>query len=301
MKKQLKLLWAHRAHVIMALPAFLILLIFSYVPMAGLVLAFKNFDFQLGVWNSPWNGFDNFKFLLASKKTFYQITANTLIYYVVFTALGMFFEIVLAIAMDQLVLKKLGKVMQCILIIPIFISFTAVQFIVYAFLSSDTGMINNVFGLSTRWYMEAKYWPIILTIVKIWNGTGYGSVLYMSVLAGIDQQLYEAAEIDGASKWQQIRHVTLPSLVPMITVMLLLSVGSIMHSDTGLFYQVTRNSGTLYSTTQVIDSYILNSIFHNSNFGFTAAATFFQSVIGTGLILISNAAVRKISPDNALF
>ena len=301
MKRQLKLLWAHKAHVVMALPAFLVFLIFSYIPMTGLVMAFKNFDFKMGVWNSPWNGLDNFKFLLVSKSTFLQISFNTVAYYVIFTVIGMFLEIVLAIAMDQLVFKKLGKVMQCILIIPIFISFTAVQFIVYAFLSSDTGMINHLFGISTRWYMEAKYWPAILTIVKIWNGTGYGSVLYMSVLAGIDPQLYEAADIDGANKWQQIKHVTLPSLVPMITVMLLLSVGSIMHSDTGLFYQVTRNSGTLYSTTQVIDSYILNSIFHNSNFGFTAAATFFQSIVGTVLILVSNAAVKKISPDNALF
>ena len=301
MKRQLKLLWAHKAHVVMALPAFLVFLIFSYIPMTGLVMAFKNFDFKLGVWNSPWNGLDNFKFLLVSKSTFSQITFNTIAYYVVFTVIGMLLEIMLAIAMDQLVFKKVGKVMQCVLIIPIFISFTAVQFIVYAFLSSDTGMINHLFGVSTRWYMEAKYWPVILTIVKIWNGTGYGSVLYMSVLAGIDPQLYEAADIDGANKWQQIKHVTLPSLVPMITVMLLLSVGSIMHSDTGLFYQVTRNSGTLYSTTQVIDSYILNSIFHNSNFGFTAAATFFQSIVGTVLILASNAAVKKVSPDNALF
>jgi len=301
MKRQLKLLWAHKAHVVMAMPAFLVFLIFSYIPMTGLVMAFKDFDFKMGVWNSPWNGLDNFKFLLVSKSTFAQITFNTIAYYVIFTVIGMFLEIVLAIAMDQLVFKKFGKVMQCVLIIPIFISFTAVQFIVYAFLSSDTGMINHLFGVSTRWYMEAKYWPIILTIVKIWNGTGYGSVLYMSVLAGIDPQLYEAADIDGANKWQQIKHVTLPSLIPMITVMLLLSVGSIMHSDTGLFYQVTRNSGTLYSTTQVIDSYILNSIFHNSNFGFTAAATFFQSIVGTVLILASNAAVKKVSPDNALF
>ena len=285
----------------MAMPAFLVFLIFSYIPMTGLVMAFKDFDFKMGVWNSPWNGLDNFKFLLVSKSTFAQITFNTIAYYVIFTVIGMFLEIVLAIAMDQLVFKKFGKVMQCVLIIPIFISFTAVQFIVYAFLSSDTGMINHLFGVSTRWYMEAKYWPAILTIVKIWNGTGYGSVLYMSVLAGIDPQLYEAADIDGANKWQQIKHVTLPSLIPMITVMLLLSVGSIMHSDTGLFYQVTRNSGTLYSTTQVIDSYILNSIFHNSNFGFTAAATFFQSIVGTVLILASNAAVKKVSPDNALF
>ena len=130
---------------------------------------------------------------------------------------------------------------------------------------------------------------------------GYGSVLYMSVLAGIDTQLYEAAEIDGATKWQQIWHVTLPSLIPMITIMLLLSVGGIMRSDTGLFYQVTRNSGTLFSTTQVIDSYVLNAILKNPNFGFVASTTFFQSVVGTGLILICNGIVRKLAPENALF
>lgn len=301
MKRQFKLIWKHRAHIVMSLPGFLIFLIFSYIPMAGLVMAFKNFDFKLGIWNSPWDGLENFKFLIASKSTFLQITRNTLIYYVIFTVIGMILEIILAIAMDQLVFKRFGKVMQCIMIVPIFISFTAVQFVVYAFLSTDTGMINNLFGISTRWYMNANYWPVILTIVKIWNGTGYGAVLYMSVLAGIDQQLYEAAEIDGANKWNQIKHITLPSLIPMVTVMLLLSVGSIMHSDTGLFYQVTRNSGTLYSTTQVLDSYILNTIFHKSNYGFTAAATFFQSVIGTVMILVSNAAVRKVYPENALF
>ena len=301
MKRQFKLIWKHRAHIVMSLPGFLIFLIFSYIPMAGLVMAFKNFDFKLGIWNSPWNGLANFKFLIASKSIFLQTTRNTIMYYIIFTVIGMVLEIILAIAMDQLVFKRFGKIMQSVMIVPIFISFTAVQFVVYAFLSSDTGMINNLFGISTRWYMEAKYWPIILTIVKIWNGTGYGAVLYMSVLAGIDQQLYEAAEIDGANKWNQIKHITLPSLLPMITVMILLSVGSIMHSDTGLFYQVTRNSGTLYSTTQVLDSYILNTIFHKSNYGFTAAATFFQSVIGTVLILLSNTAVRKVYPENALF
>ena len=187
------------------------------------------------------------------------------------------------------------------MIIPIFISYTAVQFIVYAYLNSDTGLINNLLGIRVRWYMEAKYWPAILTIVRMWSGVGYGSVLYMSVLAGIDTQLYEAAEIDGANKWQQIRHVTLPSLVPMISIMLLLSVGGMMHSDTGLFYQVTRNSGTLYPTTQVLDSYVLNAIFTSSNYGFTAAATFFQSVVGTALILLANGIVRKLGPENALF
>ena len=156
-------------------------------------------------------------------------------------------------------------------------------------------------GTSTRFYSTASMWPWILLVVKIWKDTGYGSVLYMSVLAGIDSELYEAAEIDGANRWKRIWHITLPSLIPMITVMLLLSVGSVMRSDTGLFYQVTRNSGTLYKTTQVIDSYVLNAIFKNSNFGFVAATSFFQSIVGLLLMLVANGLVRKIEPEDALF
>lgn len=301
MKNFLSNTWKHRAHVVMALPVFLILFFIMYVPMAGLVMAFKNFDFTKGIWASPWCGLDNFKFLIASKATFISITRNTILYYLLFTAVGTFLNVALAIAIDQLILKKMAKTMQTLMIIPVFISYAAVQFIVYAFISSDTGIINNLFGTSIRFYSEAGLWPWILLVVKIWKDTGYGSVLYMSVLAGIDNSLYEAADIDGANKWQQIRHITLPSLVPMITVMLLLSVGNVMRSDTGLFYQVTRNSGILYETTQVIDSYVLNAIFKNSNFGFTAATSFFQSVVGLLLMLFANFTVRKIEPENALF
>ena len=290
-----------RALILMALPGVLILFFFDYIVMGGLVLAFKNFDYRLGIWSSPWSGIENFRFLIASRSTFFTITRNTLMYYVIFTVTGMILEISLAIAMDQLVFKRIGKVMQSIFVIPVFLSFTAVQFIVYAFLSTDMGMINHLFGVSVRWYLEAKYWPVILTIVKLWSGTGYGAVLFMSVLAGIDPGLYEAAQMDGAGKWQQIWHITLPLLKPMVTIMLLLSVGGVLHSDTGLFYQVTRNSGSLYDTTQVLDSYILNAVFHNADFGFTAAASFFQSVVGTMLILLANMAVRRINPDDSLF
>lgn len=243
MKDFLRNTWKHRAHVIMSLPSVLVLIFFAYVPMAGLVLAFKTFDYKLGLWKSPWTGLTNFKFLTASKDIFINMTGNTLYYYLMFTILGTVLNIILAIAIDQFIFKRLGKVMQSIMIIPVFISYAAVQFIVYAYLSTDSGMINHLFGTSVRWYSKADLWPLIILIVKIWNSVGYGSVLYMSVLAGIDTQLYEAAQIDGANKWKQIVHVTLPSLVPMVTIMLLLSVGGIMHSDTGLFYQVTRNSG----------------------------------------------------------
>ncbi len=293
--------WKHRAHVILALPVFLVLFFIMYVPMGGLVLAFKTFDYSKGIWASPWCGLDNFKFLIASKSTFITMTRNTILYYIVFTSIGTFLNVVLAIAIDQLFFKRAGKVMQTIMIIPVFVSYAAVQFIVYAFLSTDTGILNNTLGMTTRFYTNANLWPYILTIVKIWKDTGYGSVLYMSVLAGIDSELYEAAEIDGAGRWKRILHITLPSMVPMITVMLLLSVGNVMRSDTGLFYQITRDSGILYPTTQVIDSYVLHAIFSSSNFGFTAATSFFQSIVGLLMMLFANWMVRKIQPENALF
>ena len=301
MKDFMRNTWKHRAHVIMALPVFLILFFIMYVPMAGLVMAFKNFNYVDGIWKSPWNGLDNFKFLIASKATFISITRNTILYYLLFTLVGTFLNVTLAIMIDKLVFKRMAKTMQTLMIIPVFISYAAVQFIVYAFISSDTGIINHSLGTSTRFYSAANLWPWILLIVKIWKDTGYGSVLYMSVLAGIDSELYEAADIDGANSWQKIFHITIPSLIPMITVMLLLSVGSVMHSDTGLFYQVTRNSGVLYDTTQVIDSFVLNAIFKNSNFGFVAATSFFQSVVVLLLMLFANTTVRKIAPENALF
>ena len=285
----------------MALPAFLILLFIMYVPMSGLIMAFKNFDYSKGIFGSDWAGLGNFEFLIKSKDTFLTMTRNTVLYYLLITVVGTVLNVTVAICIDQLAFKKAGKTMQTLMIIPVFISYAAVQFIVFAFIDSRTGLINHLLGTRTRFYSTAGYWPWILTVVKIWKDTGYGSVLYMSVLAGIDTALYEAADIDGANKWQQIRHITIPSLIPMITVMLLLSVGNVMRSDTGLFYQVTRNNGALYSTTQVIDSYVLNAISKNSNFGFTAAATFFQSVVGLLLMLFANWMVNRISPENALF
>lgn len=304
MKDFLHNTWKHRAHLVMCIPAVLVIFLFSYMPMAGLVMAFKKFNYSLGIWKSPWAGLENFKFLLVSSDTFMRITKNTLLYYLIFTIIGTILNIVIAIGIDQLVFKKVGKLFQSIMIVPVFISYAAVQFIVYAFLSNNgmiNGMIQNFGGEGVRWYTTAGYWTIILTVVKIWNSVGYGSVLYMSVLAGIDQEMYEAAQIDGANKWKQILNITLPSLVPMITIMILLSVGGIMRSETGLFYQVTRNSGILYSTTQVIDSYILNAILTTPDYGYTAATTFYQSIVGLLLILGANGIVRKAAPENALF
>ncbi len=307
MKDFLKNTWKHRAYVVLALPAFLIMLLFAYVPMFGLIIAFKRFNYVDGIFKSPWNFPENFKLLVTSSKTFLNITKNTLMYYLIFTLIGTTLNIILAISIDQFVFKKAGRVMQTIMIIPIFISYAAVQFIVYAFLSSDTGLLNTeilpFFGATkpVKFYTNASYWPYILSVVNFWHGVGYGSVLYMSVLAGIDQELYEAARIDGANKWQQIWNITIPMLIPMITVMLLLSVGGIMRSDTGLFYTVTRNNGLLHPTTQTIDAFVLNALLNNPNYGFTGATTFYQSVVGLIMMLVANGVVRKIAPDNALF
>lgn len=302
MKDFIRNTWKHRAHVVLALPAFLVLFFIMYVPMSGLVVAFKDFKPAEGIWGSAWNGIDNFKFIVQNKAKFISMTRNTILYYIVFTAIGTALNVILAIAIDQFCLKKMGKTMQTLMIIPVFISYAAVQFIVAAFIGSN-GIINGVTGLNTAFYAKtsANIWPLILTIVKTWKDTGYGSVLYMSVLAGVDTELYEAAEIDGAGKWKQIIHITLPSLIPMVTVMLLLSVGNVMRSDTGLFYQVTRNIGQLYSTTQVIDSYVLDAIKTSGKFGYTMAASFFQSVVGLLMMLFANWMVKKIEPENALF
>lgn len=300
----LKNTWKNKTLLFMCLPALTLLVLFNFVPLYGLTLAFKKFDYSLG-FHSQWCGLDNILFLFKSKSSFIRITRNTILYFVAFTGIGTVCNVALAVAMHELSCKNLGKVCQSIMIVPTFISAMAVTYVVNALLDTSNGMLNQLLVAlgqdPVRWYMEAKAWPLILILVKIWQGTGYGSVLYLSVLSGIDTSLYEAAELDGATKWQRIRYVTLPMLLPMVVTMTLLSVGSIMHSDTGLFYQVTKNTGALYSTTQVIDSYVLNSIMESSNFSMTAAVTLYQSLVGFLLVVIVNFVVKKINEDYALF
>ena len=300
----LKNTWKHRALVLMALPAVILFLMFSYAPMFGLVLAFKKFDYQL-VFNSPWCGFDNFRYIFLVGDTFWRITRNTVGYYILFTITGTIGNIALAIGINEFVAKRAGKFFQSCMILPTFISYIAVSFIVYACLKSQTGLVNRLIiamgGKSHNFYLEANKWPVILLIVSTWKGIGYGSVLYLSVLTGIDPALYEAASLDGANARQKMWYITLPMLVPMVVIMTLLGLGSIMHSDTGLFYQVTKNNGALYKTTQVLDSYVLNSIMSGTDYSATAATTFYQSVIGSIMVIGTNCIVRKFAPENALF
>ena len=298
-------LWKDRELVLMALPAVILLILFNYVPMTGLVLAFKKFDFSLGLYRSPWNGLENFKHLFLAGNTYWRITRNTIAYYLLFTAIETVCSIALAVAVNELVFKKIGKYAHSVMVLPTFISYVAVTYIVKALLDYNTGVINSIIasggGERVNFYMQAQFWPLILSLITVWKQTGYGSVLYLSVLSGIDQELYESASLDGANVWKRMRYITFPMLVPMMMVKLLLGLGNIMHSDTGLFYQVTRNTGALYKTTQVLDSYVLNSIMTATDFGVTAATTFYQSIIGFVMVIAVNLIVRKVSPENSLF
>lgn len=300
-----KRLWYDRALVMMAMPAVILLVLFNYIPMTGLVLAFKNFDFSLGLYKSPWCGFENFRYLFLVGDTFWKITRNTVGYYIAFTAIGVVTEVLIAIGINELVFKRAGKIMQSIMIMPTFISYVAVSYIVYALLRPNIGMIPQILtsmGMKApTFYMSKEYWPFILIIVNTWKNAGYGSVLYLATLTGIDPELYEAASLDGANTWHKMRYITIPMLSTMIVIKVLLGLGNIMHSNTGLFYQVTRNMGPLYDTTQVLDSYVLNSIMTSVNYGASSATTFYQSVVGLIMVVSVNLIVRKISPEHSLF
>lgn len=305
MKKTLKSLWKDRTLVLMTLPAVILLIMFSYIPMTGIVLAFKRFDFAHGLYDSPWCGWENFRFIFLTGESYWRMLRNTLLYYLAFTVLGTVCNVALAIAINELVFKKAGKYLQSVMILPTFISYVAVSYIVKALLDVNYGMINHAITAggnpAINFYIRPEFWPFILIFTGLWKGTGYGSVIYLSALSGIDPSLYEAAEIDGATGWQKLRYITIPMLIPMVTIMTVLGIGSILHSDTGLFYQVTKNTGALYPTTQVLDSYILGSIMGANNFGITAATALYQSVIGCILIIVTNLIVKKFSPENSLF
>ena len=290
---------------LMFLPGALYLLINNYVPMAGLVVAFKRYNVRDGLFGSAWNGLKNFKFLFATPDAL-VITRNTILYNVVFIFLNTVLGIIFAIFICDAINKKLNKFYQSAILFPYLMSAVIVGYIVFAFCSQTNGILNNsilpALGLNpVNWYSEAKYWPFILVFVNTWKGVGYGCLIYISAINGIDPSLYEAAALDGATKWQQIKAITLPSLVPTVITLTLMSVGRIFYSDFGLFYQVPRNSGMIYSTTNVIDTYVYRGLMEQSNIGMSAAAGFYQSIVGFILVLTANWVVSKVSKENALF
>ena len=291
--------------LLIALPGIIYLIINNYIPMLGIFLAFKDYSFVKGVFKSDWCGFENFRFLFQTKDA-WIMTRNTLLYNIGFIAIGTVLSILVAILMCELGERVRVKFFQSALLLPNLLSWVVISYIAYAFLNADSGFINNsilkLFGkTAVAWYSEAKSWPFILTFVYIWKNIGYMSIVYMASISGIDKGIYEAAEIDGANKLKQIFVVTIPMLKPTIITLTLMSVGRIFYSDFGLFYQVPQNSGALFNTTQTIDTYVYRGLMTLNNVGMSAAAGFYQSIVGFILVLCVNGIVRKLDDSNALF
>ena len=295
---------------LLGLPTAIWFFLFAYLPIFGIIIAFKKYKPNIGngfidsLLKSPTVGFNNFKFLFATPDAgvFFR---NTLLYNAVFIVLGISVAVALAILISQLHAQRYAKVCQTAMFLPNFLSWVVVSYFVFSFLSTDMGLLNNVFkalGMKpVQWYMESKYWPYFLVFINLWKGMGYSMVVYLACLSGIDGSLYEAAIIDGASKWQQIKYITLPMLLPVIAIMFILAVGRIFSSDFGLFYQVPRQSGPLTDVTQTIDVYVYNSLMGLNNIPFASAAGLMQSVFGLITIVAANFIVSKINPEITLF
>lgn len=289
----------------MMIPGLMYLFINNYLPMAGLVVAFKKYNYSKGIFGSEWCGLDNFKFLFSTKDAFI-IARNTICYNLVFIFLGTFFSVAIAIMLNSLRSKLGQKVYQTCILVPYLISMVVVSYIVFAMLSTENGVLNksilSLFGLKPiSWYTQAKYWPVILVVVYLWKNFGYNSIIYYATVIGIDTSLYEAAAIDGANRWKQIWHVTLPGLKNTIITMVLLAIGRVFYSDFGLFYQVPMDSGLLSNVTSTIDTYVYKALTQLNDVGRASAAGFYQSVLGFLLILLANYIVTKMDKDSALF
>lgn len=294
--------------LLMALPGAVWLIFFFYIPVAGNVVAFKDFHYYPGGFleslkNSEWVGWDNFKFLFQSNNA-WIITRNTVLYNGAIILFGTLLAVILAVVFSELRSKKAVKVFQTSMMFPYFISWVIISYFVFSFLSTDKGMINNVFfspDSAINFYTEAKFWPFILIFLGIWKNLGYNSIVYFASIMGINPTYYEAAMVDGATNWQQIKHVTLPQIIPLISIMTILAVGNIFRADFGLFYQIPQNSGAIYNVTSVLDTYIYNGLTSSGDIGMAAAAGLYQSVVGCVLVIVTNLVARHYDPESALF
>lgn len=299
----------------MTLPATIWLLLIRYLPMIGIIMSFqkyrlptKKMPFPVNLFYSKWVGLENFKFLFTNDAA--VMIRNTLCYNIVWIALGLVISVAFAIMMSELTKKFLAKTYQTMMFFPYFLSWVVAGYFLYAFLDPTNGMLVRAQKAAALadpsihvidWYNEPKYWPVILTICNIWKNTGYSTVLYLSAITGIDRAQYEAAAVDGATKWQQIIHVTLPHLKPMIIILLIMNVGKIFNADFGLFWSVPMNSAPLFPVTQVVDTYVYRAYKFTNNVGMSTAAGFLQNLVGFICIMTANTIVRKLDEDSSLF
>ncbi len=290
--------------LLMALPGILLLLIFSYLPMIGIVIAFKNYRFADGIMGSAWVGLENFRFLFGTDTAF-RITRNTLGMNSIFIATTTIGALAVAMLMNEVYQSRMSKYYQTMLFFPYFISWVIASYFVFAFLNGEGGVVNQLIvragGSPPSWYRSPQYWPLILTLANLWNSIGFSSIVYLAGILGISPELFEAAKIDGASKWQQIRFITMPMLYPLIIILVLLAIGRIFNADFGLFFFVPRDTALLYSTTDVIDTFVYRSLVQLGNISMAAAAGFYQSTVGFILVITANWIVRRINRDYSLF
>lgn len=288
---------------LMVLPGMISLILFSYLPLPGIIIAFKKFNPYKGIWGSKWVGLKNFEFFFSSQDAARTI-GNTLAYSLAFLVIDLVAAVGLALMLYYLRSRIATKFYNTVVIIPKFMSMVIIAFIVYAILSPTYGLLNQVLvklgGDPVNWYSEPKYWPLILTITHVWQTVGMNSVLYYSSLMSMDNTLVEAAEVDGANRIQQICHVVIPHLVPIMVITTILAIGGLFSSSLELFYQIPKNQGLLYSTTDTINTYVYRALLEGS-LEKSTAINLFQSVIGFILVVGANAVVKKISPENSLF
>ena len=303
-KRRFRLTFRNFELFLMMVPGLAYLIINNYIPIGGLVIAFKKFDYRLGIWGSPWTGLSNFTFLFKTKDA-YNILRNTICYNVVFIVLGQVVAVTVAVILNALEGRRNKRVYQTLILLPYLISMVVVSYIVFGFLSTESGVINNLrvaLGMEKiNYYTTRSAWPYILTFVHLWKVFGYSSIVYYATVVGIDSTLYEAAAIDGANVMKQIWHVTLPGLKNTVIILTLMSLGGIMYSDFGLFYQVPMRSTILSPVTDTLDVYIYKALTSTNNIGRASAAGFLQSVVGFLLVISANLLVRKIDKDSALF
>lgn len=290
---------------LMMLPTIVFLLINNYLPIAGLSLAFLKFRPAIGFFKSKFIGIENFKFFFATPD-FITITRNTIAYNSVYIVLDILVAVICAIALNEMRKKLAKRAFQSFMLMPFFLSWVVINFIFYSFLSVDRGFINTkvlefLNMQPVQWYRNVKAWPFILVFAQLWRYTGYNTILIYAGLMGIDETMYEAAVVDGASKWKQMTHITLPQLMPVIIIMFLMLVGRIFYADFGLHFQVPNGSGALFPVTDVLDTYVYRSLRQMGNISMAAAAGFYQAVVGMIIVVVANKVVTRIDPTKSLF
>lgn len=294
----------NRILFLMVLPVVLYVFVFCYLPMGGAVLAFKNYNYRDGVFGSPWCGFENFKFFFSSGEAL-TVTLNTVGYNLLFLMCDVLFQITIALFLSEIFGRKFKKISQTLLLMPYFVSWVVVASILLGLVGYENGLLNSILtaqGLERVNVMNTpKYWPFLFVLFHIWKNLGYGSVVYLSAITGINRELYEAAAIDGANVFQRIWKITLPSLRPTVVILILLQLGNIVRGDFGMFWNMTGNNPLLYDVSNIVDTFVYRSMIGNSDFGMSAAAGLYQSVLGFFMILGANTLIKKLQPDYTLF